>query len=87
MSRSKKISAVLDLEIQEDVVHQEIPFLIELVVLDRERLQVLTVENNLQCAGIPRRNWDEGCLLFGDCHVHLLFSPPTDAQLPFYSEL
>jgi hypothetical protein len=41
------------LEIQADVVNQENPFLVGLDVLDRERLQVLTVENNLQCVGIP----------------------------------
>lgn len=73
-------------EVRTDVVNQDLPFLIGLDVLDSERLNVLTVTNELECVQSGRSmGWMMPVVRRGG-HVHLDFVPPNAATRAFYSE-
>lgn len=69
-----------------DVVNIDVPLLLGLDILDRHRLQVLTLTNEIE--HIPVGSglyWRLPCVRHSG-HIHLCFQPPTPAQRILYTE-
>jgi hypothetical protein len=75
------------LELSVDVVDMDVPFLFELDVMEKHRLQVLTVSNELEC--VPSGyslGWRMAVVRKGG-HECLKFRPPSKVLRAFYCEV